>query len=263
MENRKTAAQFARMCKDTAQNYQTLYVMGCFGAPLVGRNVSRYCENHEYNRQPHRQEKIRQAADRKPPVFGFDCVCFIKGLLWGWNGDGDAVYGGAQYKAGGVPDIGTEQMIARCLEVTEDFDRIQIGEAVWLPGHIGIYVGDGLVVECSPKWDDCVQITACNRDIPGYHRRDWVKHGKLPYVSYEEEKEVPDMPELEKGSQGGEVKAMQALLIGYGYDFAGYDADGIFGDVTERALKAYQRENGVTPDGICGKLTWERLLGRV
>ena len=35
---------------DIAKNYKTLYVMGCFGAPLTGANVTRYCNNHSYNK---------------------------------------------------------------------------------------------------------------------------------------------------------------------------------------------------------------------
>lgn len=47
-----------------------------------------------------------------------------------------------------------------------------------------MYIGDGLAVECTPRWKNCVQITACNCDKPGYNRRNWSKHGKLPYVKY-------------------------------------------------------------------------------
>ena len=36
----------------------------------------------------------------------------------------------------------------------------------------------------SPKWGNGVQITSCNRAIKGRHRRNWTKHGKLPYVEY-------------------------------------------------------------------------------
>ena len=32
---------------DIAKNYKTLYVMGCFGAPLQGASVDRYCNNHK------------------------------------------------------------------------------------------------------------------------------------------------------------------------------------------------------------------------
>lgn len=68
------ASEFVAKLKDVAQNYKTLYVMGCFGAPLTGGNVSRYCNNHAYNKQAARTKMIKAAANQNPPVFGFDCV---------------------------------------------------------------------------------------------------------------------------------------------------------------------------------------------
>ena len=55
-----------------------------------------------------------------------------------------------------------------------------------MPGHIGVYIGDGLAVECTPKWDNKVQITAVANigKKAGYNSRKWTKHGKLPYVEY-------------------------------------------------------------------------------
>lgn len=91
------ASEFVAKLKAVAQNYKTLYVMGCFGAPLTGGNVSRYCNNHAYNKQAARTKMIKAAANQNPPVFGFDCVCLIKGILWGWNGDASKTYGGASY----------------------------------------------------------------------------------------------------------------------------------------------------------------------
>jgi hypothetical protein len=74
MEKIKYAYDLAAACKNVANNYKTLYVMGCFGAPLTGSNVSRYCSNHSYNRQQTRQNMIKAVANQKPPYFGFDCV---------------------------------------------------------------------------------------------------------------------------------------------------------------------------------------------
>lgn len=82
-------------------------------------------------------------------------------------------------------------MIKVCKNVTTDFSRIEVGEAVWMEGHIGVYVGDGLAVECTPRWKNKVQITACNRNVSGYDRRNWTKHGKLPYVEYKTETPAP------------------------------------------------------------------------
>lgn len=173
--------EFVKKIVDVANNYKTLYVMGCFGAPMTDANKSRYCTNHSYNQNPARQAMIKSAT---PDTFGFDCVNLIKGILWGWNGDNTKVYGGAGYAINGVPDISADGMIAKCYDVSTDFSHIEVGEAVWCPGHIGVYIGNGLAVECTPAWKNCVQITACNCTKSGYNRRNWKKHGKMPYITY-------------------------------------------------------------------------------
>lgn len=176
-----TNIEFAQKLKDVATKYKTLYVMGCFGAPMNAKNKERYKNNHSYNKQPARQAMIENAT---ADTFGFDCVCLLKGILWNWSGDKSKVYGGATYKANGVPDIGADSIINQCSEISTNFDEIQVGELLWTKGHVGAYIGDGLCVECTPAWENKVQITAVNRNIAGYHRRNWTKHGKLPYVTY-------------------------------------------------------------------------------
>ena len=203
-----TATELAEKMIDVAKNYKTLYVAGCFGAPMTEYNKDRYikhCAN--YNGKPDRVAMIKSATD---DTFGFDCVCLIKGLLWGWDGDKNEIYGGAIYCSNDVPDIDEDYMINLCEDVSTDFSKIEVGEAVWMKGHIGIYVGDGLVVECTPKWENKVQITACNCTKAGYNRRDWVKHGKLPYVSYSVEN-----VENTKDSKFKEVNSMltEAMAI--------------------------------------------------
>ena len=180
---------FVEKAVEIAKNFKTLYVMGCFGAPLTGSNVSRYCNNHSYNRAADRTAMIKAAGNQNPPVYGFDCVCLIKGILWGWSGNASKTYGGANYASNGVPDIGADTMITRCLDVSATgWANMAVGEAVWMSGHIGIYIGDGLAVECSPKWENKVQITAVGNigSKAGYNTRTWTKHGKLPYVDYSE-----------------------------------------------------------------------------
>lgn len=76
----------------------------------------------------------------------------------------------------------------------------------------------------------------------------------------EEEYEV-NMKTIRKGDKGPQVKALQALLIGYGYDLGRYGADGDFGVKTDEVLRKYQSRNGLTPDGIAGSKTWAKLLG--
>jgi N-acetylmuramoyl-L-alanine amidase len=66
---------------------------------------------------------------------------------------------------------------------------------------------------------------------------------------------------LKKGSKGNQVRAMQALLIGYAHSCGSSGADGSFGSATEKALMAYQKARGLSVDGHCGPKTWAKLLG--
>lgn len=186
-DGKMNASEFIMKLQDIVDNYKTLYVMGCFGAPLTGGNVARYCQNHEYNRRAARTAMIKAAANQSPPVYGFDCVNLIKGVLWGWNGNASKTYGGAGYAINGVPDIGADTMITKCSGVSTDFTNIVPGEAVWLKGHIGVYIGNGKVIESSPAFKNCVQVTACSNigAIHGMNGRKWTKHGKLPYITYD------------------------------------------------------------------------------
>lgn len=178
-----TGQELANKAKQIANNYKSLYVMGCFGAPLNATNKKRYTTNHAYNKQLARKTMINNAT---ADTFGFDCVGLIKGILWGWSGNTSATYGGATYASNSVPDVSADKMITLCKNVSTDFSNIQVGEVVWMSGHIGIYIGDGLAVECSPAFKNKVQITGVTNigNKSGYNMRKWTKHGKLPYVTY-------------------------------------------------------------------------------
>ena len=117
----------------------------------------------------------------------FDCVCLIKSILWGFNFSTGG-HGGAIYLSNGVPDIGANRMIEVCSNISSNFNDIEIGEILWLNGHVGIYVGDRNVVEATPAWLDKVLISYVEtngaRIKDGRQVYSWVKHGKLPYVTY-------------------------------------------------------------------------------
>ena len=61
--------EFVNKAIDIANNKKTLYIMGCFGAPMTDKNKARYSKNHSYNRALDRQEMIQEAD---PDTFGFD-----------------------------------------------------------------------------------------------------------------------------------------------------------------------------------------------
>lgn len=188
-----TSKAFVAMAKKIATDYKTLYVHGCFGAPMTAANKIRYCKNTSYNAQPARQALIKAASAN---TFGFDCVCLIKGILWGWDGNAKDEYGGAVYKSHGVPDVGSNAIMDYCTGVSTNFSGIQIGELVHMTGHVGIYIGDGLAVECTPIWKDGVQITAVGNigKKSGYNTRTWTNHGKLKFIDYSTSTSAPATP---------------------------------------------------------------------
>lgn len=62
---------------------------------------------------------------------------------------------------------------------------------------------------------------------------------------------------LKFGDQNQNVKVAQSQLQALGY-YSG-PVDGIFGPLTKAAVNAFQKDNGVTVDGIVGELTWQQL----
>lgn len=200
---------FVNRLIDVATHYKTVYVMGCFGSPMNADNKKRYTSNHAYNTSKDRTNRINSCS---PDTFGFDCVCLIKGILWGWNGDTTKTYGGSVYTSNGVPDIGADQLIKKCLNVSTDFSGIVQGALVHMAGHVGVYIGDGLVVECSPKWKDGVQVTAVSNlgGVSGYNSRTWERWGTLPYIDYGTDDEAPDLSGRTENTEGPDEWASEA-----------------------------------------------------
>ncbi len=88
---------------------------------------------------------------------------------------------------------------------------------------------------------------------------------KIPGVDKSEEEGGEEMceitvPVLRYGATGASVEAMQVLLYGSGHGLPNYGMDGEFGGETESALKQFQKSNGLTVDGVCGRKSWEALL---
>ncbi len=64
------------------------------------------------------------------------------------------------------------------------------------------------------------------------------------------------LPIVSFGSSGVVVRVLQRLLISHGY---GMKVDGVFGPFTETAVKAFQNQRDLLPDGVVGQRTWREL----
>ena len=265
------AAEFVRRHLDAAENFKTIYMYAAYGFQVTDATISAKARQNLNNwYTPTNISKLRAVANETPPTWGFDCVNTTKGILWGWTGDAAKTYGGAVYGSNGVPDTNANGMIGRCREISTDFSTIEPGEGLWLDGHWGVYVGDGLAVECTNHsgWKSGVQVTAVwnigKKD--GYHGRYWTKHGKLPWVAYtgETDKIEPEIIALgdrtiKNGTKGADVKELQEALMKLGYALPKFGADGECGNETVKAIELFQTDQGLEADGKFGPSSFEAL----
>lgn len=68
-------------------------------------------------------------------------------------------------------------------------------------------------------------------------------------------------PLVKEGASGGITKLIQEYLIAHGYSCGSAGADGKFGSGTAAAVRAYQKDHGLTVDGDVGQKTWKKMLG--
>ena len=206
-----TAEQFIEQLQKAVQS-KTLYVNGAFGAPAGYKNNRiRYSRNLADNSP--RKRKIMSAPDN---VFFFDCVCLIKGICWGWDANQNLQYGGATYRSNGVGDWAISTIASKCKNKSTDFTHILRGEFVYLRdySHCGIYIGNNQVIECTPKWNDGVQISyiaTSKSPANTEHTRTWFAHGEMPWIDYSAER--GDAPLIVDGFWGVQTTYFSQIVL--------------------------------------------------
>ncbi len=134
------------------------------------------------------------------------------------------------------------------------------GLCVWRSGHIGIYIGNGKVIE-SGGTD--VGVVLSKLTAPATNKK-WTNWGKMADVDYSNTNTPaePNPPEGWLGRnlkitapymRGDDVAQAQMALKNQGYDPR--TIDGIYGPYTERAVKQFQKAKNLVVDGIVGEKT--------
>lgn len=118
--------------------------------------------------------------------------------------------------------------------------------------HVGLYVGDGSVIEASGTKTGVISSKITNTK--------WKCWGELKYVLYGEDDTMADTvsyPTIRQGAKGDLVTQLQLFLSHLGSTLT---CDGIFGNGTASAVRAFQKKHGLVVDGIVGPKTWAKLL---
>lgn len=207
-----------------------------------------------------------------------DCIGLVKGYIWGSGvEDKNPRYVAAQDKSANG--------MRRACKVKGDISTLPEiqGALVFFDGHVGIYEGNGKVIEARGHAFGVVR-TALKA-------RPWKYWGLCPYITYTDKEKQETRPS---------VKEWQLAAIADGFKFPEYGADGIWGRECEAvakkavvkrrlvykyhnltklvqryleievdgkcgkntaaAIMAYQQKNGLEADGECGLMTWRQIL---
>lgn len=186
----------------------------------------------------------------------WDCVCMIKGILWGWNNDTSKPKGGGAVKASnGVPDYSTEQMINVCTDVSNNFINMKIGQMVWMQGHVGICTkpidetGYGEITEATIAfgWSGIIKTKIDkygNRTFEGSKDKSapWKKFGYLPYIEYTEEPQSEPIPTPTSDIQVGDWVEPIELINYTGTPLTQYDDKYLVAEINgDRAVCCAER----------------------
>ena len=95
------------------------------------------------------------------------------------------------------------------------------------------------------------------RSVAGAEGRTPTKSDEPPSIETVGRDNPLRQPVLKRGTRGPTVKKLQRELTAAGIEV---DDDGIFGKMTDAAVRRYQASRSLVVDGIVGKATWTALL---
>lgn len=182
----KGLVEYAKKCLDLGNH--SIYVYGTFGQKLTNTLIKQKAEQY-LNQNKKRVLLYQNALKKYGNVYAFDCVGLIKSYLWGG-------YGKVKYNS--KQDVSANGMV----QVAKVKGKIATlperpGVLVQMNGHIGIYIGNKEVIECTPNKTYAKQAHkaggVCKTKLSN---RKWTNWCECPFIKYEEEKkEEPKKPE--------------------------------------------------------------------
>ncbi|NMW31732.1 hypothetical protein HKD42_06635 [Altererythrobacter sp. RZ02] len=117
----------------------------------------------------------------------------------------------------------------------------------------GVKVGNYLT-NSKNDWYHCRQVI--NRLDKAQHIANLGKQfwGAISYTDEGQVGQAKHRPILREGADGEDVRFLQRYL--------GVSTDGEFGPMTEHVVIAFQADKGLSADGVVGRNTWTKLLGK-
>ena len=145
-----------------------------------------------------------------------DCVGLIKGYLWSATPTSPPKYNAEQ-------DVSANGMLQRCKEKGTISTMPELpGVLVFLPGHVGVYIGDGYVIEAKGHAYGVIRTKLAGRG--------WKNWGKCPWITYPQsaapepakpaKKTVDELAKEVIAGKWGNGDERKKRLTAAGYDYA-------------------------------------------
>lgn len=184
-----TSEEFVRVAKTIAASH-TMYASGTFGQLFSEAFIKQKQAQYPRWYSPYRIDAIRREA-ASGPLYLFDCCGLIKAIIWGWPN--------TKYASNGMKDVNDFGIWANyCKERSVDFSDIEPGEIVHMEGHVGIYIGNGKVVEATTRWENKVLVSFIYKGDKYF--RQWTGHAKLTLLDYTKGGQPAELAEPAKES---------------------------------------------------------------
>lgn len=152
--------------------HETRYGWGCWGQPVTNSIIQQKAKQYPGHYNSARQADLAKLAGR---AWLIDCVGLIKSYYWDCQPGGQSV----GYHAASDVDADTMYARATCKGPISTMPEIP-GLCVQMEGHIGVYVGNGQIIESTkgPLGDGVVQTRLTDRK--------WLHWLQCPYIIYGE-----------------------------------------------------------------------------
>lgn len=132
--------------------------------------------------------------------------------------------------------------------------KLKLGDVLCNDNHVALYVGGGKIAEASggddnkkgsKKWDNSIHVVELTDSRYKGFKRVHRYNGS-----------VNTKANIYYGEISDRIKNLQKFLKWFGYNIK---VDGLYGDGTLTAVKAFQKEVGNTPDGVIGPNTFNKI----
>ncbi len=159
----KTAAGLVTYAKAQLGNP---YWYGTFGQKATKSLLNDKTKQYPKHYTPKRMDKYKMQFGARV----HDCVGLIKGYLWSNTPTSSPKYNSSQ-------DVSADGMLKRCKEQGKISDLPEIpGVLVFMKGHVGVYIGNGKVIEARGFNYGVVETALEDRK--------WTSWGKCPWIQY-------------------------------------------------------------------------------